>query len=77
MLKHQNKHMEYKDKDHIQFRSQKKPTVHEREVMHVCVCVCVCVCVYTKNHLPGRMWPGPNTSACGLSCHVPCIWIAH
>ena len=43
MLKHQNKHMEYKDKDHIQFRSQKKPTVHEREVMCVCVYVCVCV----------------------------------
>ena len=47
MLKHQNKHMEYKDKDHIQFRSQKKPTVHEREVM--CVCVYVCVCVYQKS----------------------------
>ena len=47
MLKHQNKHMEYKDIDHIQFRSQKKPTVHEREVM--CVCVYVCVCVYQKS----------------------------
>ena len=67
MLKHQNKHMEYKDKDHIQFWSQKKPTVHEREVMHVCVCVCVCVCVY----IPKIIYQ----AGCGQGLtQVPVVW---